>query len=116
MHLLTIVFGPAATAWTFCFKTRESAASGYSILPDGNRSITDDFGQSGTVMKDQIHGVMIDDTEASADAAIERNLFSMRLQAKYAQKVNADPALRAAMAVQQMAHGGSPVIMPGSRA
>lgn len=118
MFSLTIVFGPAATAWTLMFKTEEKAGEAYNSYCTGKASDTtgillagsDDFGQIYSLPLDGIHGVMLEDMSLSSEARIERGLDQARSQAKAQERAMADPSLMASMRRQQQ---GPAVLQPG---
>ena len=124
MYILTVVFGHQATSWMFSFKTEEGAKSALDTITDQTDPsdcpvvIKDDFGKSATFVFTDINAVLIDNTDMSNEALIEQNLEHARLQAKFQQRVQSDPAMRTAMAMAGMAttgHHTSPIVMPGGR-
>lgn len=94
MFALTVVFGPAG-GWEFMFKTKEAADSAYEALqsPENVVSVSDDFGQSATFNAASIHGVMIQDMNASGQATVERSLHQARLQNQAQRQAAQDPTL-----------------------
>ena len=115
MFSLTIVFGPAGTAWTLMFKTEEPAAKLARALVDPARGgmsdlVGDDFGQRVSVVFSEVHAVMLENMSESAEARIERGLDQARSQAKAQEKAMADPALMASMRRTQQ---GPAVLQPG---
>lgn len=117
MHSLTIVFGPAATAWTLLFKEEEKAAVIYNaytnarVTGDAGAIIgSDDFGQTITMHSDDIHGMMFEDMDLSQIAMIERGLHQARSQAKAQMKAADDPVIREGIRKQQQ---GPAVYQPG---
>lgn len=109
MHLLTIVFGPTPTPWSLLFKKPELADKTFFDIQVAKRehaatvSLMDDFGQRADVDVASIHGFMLEDMEQSKLAHIERGLHQARTQARAQQQAQADPALRAAAAMQSPA-------------
>lgn len=98
MFSLTIVFGPASTNWRLLFKTEEAANLAFGILErrtGEDTRLEDDYGQK-LSLKGQLHGLMMEDMEKSKVGAIEYSLHGARTQANFNQRVQADPAMRAA--------------------
>ena len=112
MFSLTIVFGPAATAWTLMFKTTESATTAFTAATEDARGvrIADDFGQNLFIVPSQISGLLLEDMALSSEARIERGLDQARSQAKAQERAMADPALMASMRRTQQ---GPAVLQPG---
>ena len=101
MWSLTIVFGPAATAWTLMFKTEVAAEQAYNDASAnatalGSFKLLDDFGQKVRILN-PVHGMMLEDMSLSSEARIERGLDQARSQAKAQERAMADPALMASM-------------------
>jgi|SRR5215472_13016664 len=113
MFSLTIVFGPSPVPWTLLFKTEEafnSARSAYQLSGPGSMLVLkDDYSQEAIVRVDDIHGVMFEDLNKSKMAQIDRGLHQMRTQIDANNAAKADPALMAAMRMNQ---AGPSVITP----
>jgi hypothetical protein len=113
MFSLTIAFGPSNTLWQLVFREAEKANDAYSKLNQAAPSnqpviVVDDFGQSTSIMRNQIHGFMLEDMNLSKQAHIERALHQMRTQAEGQTIVENDSVLRAAAARR----GGPSIISP----
>ena len=111
MFSLTIVFGPAATAWTLMFKDEKAATAAFSAIDKtAEFTIRDDFGQQLSIEAGALHGAMLENMSESAEARIERGLDQARSQAKAQERAMADPALMASMRRTQQ---GPAVLQPG---
>ncbi len=105
MYSLSIHFGPNAMVWQFLFKEKEKADDAYAIATAETVhsffEITDDFGQKSQVVTHDIHGVLLEDLDLIEEARIQRSLSNARGQAKYNERVKADPMLSRAMNQQR---------------
>lgn len=119
MHILTIVFGPAATQRPLHYKTAagadralQEATAAIAGFPGGPGvpgenivKFNDDFGQSAAIISSELHGMLIEDTEASTEAHIQRGLDQARLQAAFETRAKSDQTLRTSAITQHlMAH------------
>jgi NADH:ubiquinone oxidoreductase subunit D len=117
MHSLTICFGPAATTWTLLFKTEEKASelynayTGAKVAHESSQLIgVDDFGQTISLVVNDIHGMMLEDMSLSQEAAVERGLHQARTQAKAEKKAMEDSVIKEAIRAKQQ---GPAVYQPG---
>lgn len=108
MFLLTLIFGSSDTAWSFTFRTEAAALAARESL-ETTGEISDDFGKS-AVFHAPPFAALLDNIALSNEALLEQNLIHARLQVNLQQRLQSDPAMRAAMAMQQM---HSPLVMPG---
>lgn len=96
MHSITIVFGPAGTQWSFMFTAKNTADKAFATI-EGNTPIVkiyDDFGQHAIFKAEDIHGVLSEDLDLSANGMIERGLHQARTNAKGQSRAQNDPALK----------------------
>lgn len=99
MYSLTIHFGPNAMVWAFLFKEKEKAeaaelqARAFLHESPGFR-IEDDYGQSASFRREDVHGVLLEDLEATEEARILRSLANARGQAKTFERAKNDPLIR----------------------
>lgn len=112
MHNLTVAVG--TTAWSLLFKTKEAAlaardsiaahpveppaAFGYGT--GGCILITDDFGQEASIWPSRVHGMLLEDMDASKFAHVERGLHSARTQKQFEQRATNDPVLKSVLQAQ----------------
>lgn len=108
MFSLTVAVGQ--TAWSLLFKTKEAAtaardkltaqriepppAFGYDV--SDSILIVDDFGQEASIWPARIHGLLLEDMDASKFAHVERGLHSARTQKQFEQRAANDPVLKVA--------------------
>ena len=106
MHLLTIVYGPTGTIWSFLFKTPQLADKTFTDLEIAKNSkaeiisVFDDFSHKAVLDVAGIHGFQLEDTTVSQLGDIERLMHHERTIARTKQQLSADPGIRAAMAAQ----------------
>src|SRR5215469_6206799 len=98
MFSMTIIFGNACVPFTLLFKNP-------ATFDSKDFDITDDYGQHACVRREIIQGVMFEDLTKSKLAQIERGMHQMRTQVEANNMAKADPALMAAMRMQQQAPG-----------
>lgn len=111
MYSLTIHFGPNAVTWSFLFKDEGTARSHMLcfLKPDDIKDpvmdhtilIEDDYGQLAYIALGQVHGVLLENMDLSAEARIIRGLDNARGQARFNKRASTDPEL------QQMQRGPS---------
>ncbi len=109
MHSLSVIVGPAI--WTLMFRTEEKAGASYHFLTNDADSstrvnVSDDFGQTVSLRRDSIHGLLLEDLDVSKEAVIERMIHNAKVQAEAQAKASRDSSLRHA------AHGPA-VLSPG---
>lgn len=106
MYSLSIHFGPNAVVWAFLFKEKDKAARiyeslGLTIDPHvSHYHVTDDFGQSATLVASQIHAVLLEDLDLTDEAKIVRSLANARNEVKARQRASTDPVIRSGMQQQ----------------
>lgn len=104
MHSLSIAFGPTSTMWRLLFKTKESAEKAWDkewLAEDKALVIHDDFGQSLALRTSNVHGVMLEDLDASKLGNLAFNLHNAHMQIDWQNTMRNDAKLRTA----QMAQG-----------
>jgi hypothetical protein len=71
MHILVVSFGPSGTIWPFYFADPAKAqeVSGAVAKALGG-PVMDDYGQSATFRKGEVHGVLLRDAELCSEAEI----------------------------------------------
>lgn len=94
MHMLSIVFGSASIA--LLFKTKEAAlvARDKTNADYQDANIEDDFGQSAMIRGKSIHGVVLEDLDASKYARAHQMLQNLHAQNIAGKLATSDPALR----------------------
>ncbi len=96
MFNVIISFGPGPTQWQLMFEDHENARSVLHDFQDGKPAIAgkDSFGSEFSIETSKINGVLIEDLNKTGDAAIERQLYQLRANAKGQSKASTDPVLR----------------------
>ena len=115
MYNLTIHFGPNAVAWSFLFKDEEKAGEAYnawishkmSNAENGVLIGSDDYGQTFAIPMDDIHGILLENTELGTEARILRGLDQARGQARATKRAMSDPEIK-----QMQRDQGPSVITP----
>ena len=114
MHLLTVVFGPCPTPWTFMFRKPELADSAFLAIETAKKnqtdsiSLIDEFSQHATFNVADIHAFMLEDMAQSMLAHVEQGLHRARTQVKANQMAQADNVLKTAA----MTQGSAPIFSP----
>lgn len=130
MHCITLLVGPQGTAWTYLFKTKESAETAFTNMlvvkdldavamnavhllhqPGAILHITDDFGQAASIPAVDFHGCQLENLDETKLAHVERALHNARTQAEANTRAGNDPALKAAATMAQMS-GRAPMYQP----
>ena len=112
MYCLSIALGN--TVWALMFNDEEAASKAWAMAtpyqPDQNAcyviEITDDYGQTIRVNKNDSKGFMFEDLDKTKLAYIERAIHQQRTQMEAQKRWQADPAARAFNA-------GPAVLTPG---
>ena len=120
MFSITIAVGPVSDKLNLLFKTEKAAQDAYDLLTVPSRSPTefsrrkrvqDDFGQKFFIDFSEVHAIIFEDMDLSAEGNIERGLHHARTQATGNSRASSDPTIRTAAMM-----GGPPMIMqPGGR-
>ncbi len=111
MFSLTVVFGTPATPLTLLYHTEDAAKAAYHGAGTGDLiAFKDDFGQVASIVRNSLHGVVLEDLDKSAMVKIEMGLHNMRTQIKANTMGRADPAIAAHMRASQQ---GPSMITPG---
>ena len=113
MFSIVIAVGPASDKISLLFKTEEAADRAMKVIGDPKPSsiskIQDDFGQIVVVRDSEIHAVIFEDMDLSAEGNIERGLHQARTQARGNSRAQSDSALRTAAMMGQ----GPMIVGPG---
>jgi aspartate carbamoyltransferase catalytic subunit len=71
MHIVVVSFGPAGTIWPFYFADPAKAQEASETLAKSlGGPVMDDYGQSASFRKGEVHGVLMRDAELCSEAEI----------------------------------------------
>ena len=96
MFCLNVALGNVS--WLLLFKDVDTAKVAFTILDARNGpdiKIEDDFGQTLVAHVDSMHGLMLEDMEATKLAHVEMALHQERTRVLATKMAQTDPALRA---------------------
>jgi hypothetical protein len=112
MYSLTIAFGDTPAMWRLLFKTEEHAIAAHqkaSMRGPSEISIVDDFGQTCTLERNRLIGLMLEDLDQSKLAGVEMQMHTWRIQAAAQTRGMAEAELRPLRGAPQ----GPSVFVPG---
>ena len=115
MYSITIVFGTSPVPWTLLYKTKEAFEAATALARSSKATsfegdelhLADEFGQTCSIKRASIHGIMAENMDESKQAHVERGLHQLRTQIAANKAGHADPGIAAHMRMQ----GNSPAML-----
>lgn len=103
MFSITVALANTQIIWTFMYKTKESADTGWNKRFNTGSFFTfaDDFGQSAEISAENYGGALMEDLDQSKMAHIERAMHTERVKIQAQNAAQSDQVIKNAMRAAQ---------------